>query len=159
MAEASMVAGTGLSMYGSIMQGNANGNIADYNATVANQNADIAIAQGEEMARRSRLQTTKLIGAQSAAYGAAGVTSDGSAMDVMRASAQQGELNALTLKNNAAIKANAYRNEANLDRFRAGNDRTAGYINAASSLLGGGSKLMGMSGGGGGGNIPTDGEE
>lgn len=151
MASVAMAAGTGLGMLGAVRQGNANANVAEYNASISEQNASIVEAQGAEQARRSLVNTHKLIGAQQAAYGASGVASDGSAMDVMRASAAQGELNALTLKNNAAIKANAYRNEANLDRYRGNNDKIAGYMNAASTGLMGGSKMSGMSGGSGGG--------
>lgn len=146
MAEAAMAAGTALSAVGPINQGNADAGVANYNADMADQNAQITTAQGEEQARRSLVQSRKMIGSEGAAYGASGV-SGGSAEWVMRNSAAQGELNALTIKNNAAIKSSAYSNEAALDRFRGTNAETAGYIKASAALLGGGGKMASSFGG------------
>lgn len=143
------VAGKGLAAVGDIRQGNANENVADYNAQVANQNADLVQSQGAEQARLAQLQADRVIGGMRAAYGASGVTSDGSAADVIRNSAANAELQQLTIKNAADIKSTALRNEASLDYYRASNDRVAGYMNAASDIIGGGGKMAMMSGGGG----------
>lgn len=147
MAEAALAAGKGLSAVGDIRQGNANANVSEYNAAVADQNAGIVLAQGAEQERRARIQASRAIGGEQAAYGASGVTSEGSATDVLRNSAANAELNALTIRNSADIKATALKNEAALDHYRASNDRVAGYMNAASDLIGGGSKMAMMSGG------------
>ena len=152
MAEYASAAGTGLSMVGSISQGNSNANVADYNADVAGANASTVTQQGAEEARRSLVNTRKFEGQEGAAYGASGV-SGGSAQDVMRSTAAQGALNALTITNNAAIKATSYTNEANLDTYRAGNDQMAGYLGAASALT------KGLSGGGGGGGSSSGGDD
>lgn len=141
MAQAAMAAGSGLSAVGDIAQGNQNANISDYNAQIANQSAAQAEAQGAEQARRALVQGNKVIGSESAAYGASGVGNSGSAMDVLRSSAANNELNALTIKNGADVKATAYQNEAALDQYRASNDTVAGYMNAAGALLGGGAKM------------------
>lgn len=149
MAQAAAAAGAGLNAVGAIQQGNSNANVASYNAAIANQNAAIVQAQGAEQERLSRIQSGKAIGGEQASYGASGVTGDGSAMDVIRNSAANAELNALTIKNNSDIKATALKNEAALDYYRASNDQVAGYMNAASDLIGGTGKVMSMSGGGG----------
>lgn len=146
MAAAAMAAGAGIQAVGAIQQGNSNASVASYNAQIANQNAGIVEAQGIEQERRSRVQSAKAIGGEQAAYGASGVSSDGSAMDVIRNSAANAELNALTIKNNADIKVTALQNEEALDYYRASNDRTSGYLNAASSLVGGSGKVASMSG-------------
>lgn len=151
MAAAVAFAGKGLAALGDLRQGNANANISEYNAQVANQNAGIVQAQGAEQERRARVQASKVMGGMSAAYGASGVGPTGSAMDVMRNSAANAELNALTIRNASDIKATALRNEAALDYYRAGNDRVAGYMNAASDLIAGGSKMSMMTSSGGGG--------
>lgn len=148
MAAAAMAGGAAIGAVGSIGQGNANGNVADYNAQIANQNAATVEAQGAEQERRSLVNSNKVLGQEGAAYGASGVGSTGSAMDVMRNSAANGELNALTIKNQADVKATAYANEAALDQFRGSNDRTAGYLNAAAGLLGAGGKIASLSSGG-----------
>lgn len=128
------LAGAGIAANGSIEQARANSQIALYNAKVADQNADQVTAMGEENARRSLIHSSKLVAAGRAAYGAAGV-SGGSVQDVLRAGAAQGELDALTIKYNADVKATAYRNSANLDRYKAQNQIVAGNNNAAGDIL------------------------
>lgn len=145
------IGGATLKAAGSIYQGNSDANIAQYNEQIADQNATLVTQQGQEEARRSLVNSRKFIGQEEAGYGASGV-SGGSAQWVMRASAAQGELNALTIQNNADVKAQAYRNEANLDQFRAQNMRMKGYAGAASAVLGflgGGSGPLGGGSGGG----------
>lgn len=128
------LAGAALAANGSLYQAQANSQIAIYNAKLADQNADQVIAMGTENARRSLIKSSKMIAAGRAAYGAAGV-SGGSVQDVLRAGAAQGELDALTIKYNAEVKATALRNEANLDRYKAANQTVAGDYNAAGDIL------------------------
>lgn len=135
MAAAASLAGTGLQATGSIEQGNENASVANYNATIAQQNAGTVTAQGAEEARRSLINSNKVTGAAQANFGASGVAAGGSASDVLRSSAAQGELNALTIKNSAGIKATAYNNEAALDQYRAQNMAQAGQMKGASSIL------------------------
>lgn len=152
-------AGSALGAVGSLNQANSNANIAIYNSENAINNANTTTEQGAEAARRSLVNSRKTMGQETAAYGASGVTGNGSAAWVLRNSAAQGELNALTITNAAAIKAQAFTNEANLDIYRAGNDKTSGYIGAASSLLKGASSLAGGASGGGGSSSGDSGVE
>lgn len=140
-----------MSAGGNAKQGQDNAQIAEYNAKVAEQDAQQVTAQGAELARRSLVNSSKFVGAGMANYGASGVANDGSAQWVLRNSAAQGELNALTIKNNADVRATAFNNTAQLDHMRAANDVQAGNINAASSILTGASRIAGMTMGGGGG--------
>jgi len=133
--EIAAVVGGILGAGGAIRQGNANAGVANYNATIADQNAQLMDQQGAEAERRSLVNSRKIIGMGEADAGASGITG-GTFQAILRNSAAQGELNALTIKNNADIKATAFRNEAGLDRYRAGNATTTGNINAATSLLG-----------------------
>jgi hypothetical protein len=127
-------AGAAIAASGSIEQAHANAEIAKYNAQVADNNAAQVIAMGEENARRSLINSTKMVAAGKAAYGAAGV-SGGSVSDVLRAGVAKGEMDALTIKYNAEVKATAYRNEANLDRYKAQNQVVAGGYSAAGDIL------------------------
>lgn len=145
------IMGTSLSMAGSIYQGNVNANVANYNAQVTDQDATQVNEQGAEDSRRALVNSSKMLSGGQAAYGASGV-SGGSTRDVLRAGAAQGELNALTIQYNAGVKANAYSNEANLDRYRATNDQTAGQLGAASALIKGIGQLSNIGGGSGGGD-------
>lgn len=137
-----------LSASGAEFQGDANAGVAEYNSATAYQNASEVYAMGKEQARRSLIQSGKMIGAEGAAYGASGVTSDGSAQWVMRNSAAQGELNALTIMSNSTNKAIALNNEGALDQYRADNAQHAGDLGAFSALIGAGGSAASMAGGG-----------
>ncbi len=130
------VLGTGLAIEGDLYQGQSNANIANYNAQIADQDSALVQAQGAEDARRSLVNSRKMVSAGVASYGASGV-SGGSVHDVLRAGAAQGELDALTIKYNADVKSNAYANESALDRYRAQNYEKAGELNAVGAVLGG----------------------
>lgn len=149
-------AAAGLTGIGSVMkivgdqrQAKMDSQMAEYNATVADQNAQQVMAQANENARRSLVNSNKVMGAQQAGFGASGV-SGGSVLDVLQDTASKGALDALTIKNEGMVKATAYRNESSLDRYRASNYIDSGNIAAVGDAVGGGSKLAGMGSGGGG---------
>lgn len=66
-------------------------NISEYNARTAENEALRAENEAREKARRIRLDNQRLFAAQRARYGAAGVTSEGSPLQVMADSAASGE--------------------------------------------------------------------
>lgn len=147
-AQAAQGIGAPISAMGSLYQGNANASTSNYNATVAANNAITVEQQGAEAERRAQVQGSKTLGTMTAAYGASGVTG-GSAIDVMRSSAANSELNALTIKNQADIKATALDNEAALDHYRANNDQISGQMGAFTSFIAGANNMVSQSGGGG----------
>lgn len=67
-------------------------NISEYNARTAENEALRAENEAREKARRIRLDNQRLFAAQRARYGAAGVTSEGSPLQVMADSAASGEV-------------------------------------------------------------------
>jgi hypothetical protein len=148
-----------LQAIGGMNQANTDANISEYNAEVASQNAATDTALGKEAARRSLVNSTKMIGTQAAGYAASGLAPQGSAQWVMSNSASQGELNALTVQHGYDMKANALNNEASLDRFKAQNQRVAGYMNAATAFLGAGSEFQKSAGGSGGSGDNTTGSQ
>ena len=122
---------------------------ADYNAQVARQNAMYAEQAGQqqrqiaaENERRQRLRTTKLLGAQRAGYAKAGVTMEGSPLEIMSETASQGELDALNIRYggevgayNARVQGSRYRSQAGFYDFESGRTMTTGMIGAGSTLL------------------------
>lgn len=66
-------------------------NISEYNAKTAENEALRAENEAREKARRIRLDNQRLFAAQRARYGASGVTSEGSPLQVMADSAASGE--------------------------------------------------------------------
>lgn len=146
------VAGAGISALGAIQQGKASAASANYNAEVqannaalAKQNSSFASQEGTANAETQQLKTRAELGSIQANQGASGVNvGSGSSLDVRSSAAETGELNALSIRSNAARQAYGYQTEAvgataqsQLDKAQAGFDTTAGEINAGSTLLGG----------------------
>jgi hypothetical protein len=146
------VASTALSAYGQIQAGQQAQAAADYNAAVARNNQIIADRQAEDAVKRGqvaeeeqRRRTRAIAGTQRAALAASGVQLDqGSPADILADTAQFGELDALTIRNNAEREAYGYRvqgmnfgAEAGLQQGRASSAMTGAYLGAGSTLLSG----------------------
>jgi len=153
-----MVASTAVSAIGAIQQGNAASAAAGYNAKVAAQNAEIqkqnasfAGAQGDQNVAAAQQETRAKLAAIEANQGASGVKLDsGSFSDVRQSEAKMGMLNALNIRSEAARRAYGYQGDAmnytaqsKLDKMQGKAAKTAGYLNAASTVLGGASKASG----------------
>lgn len=131
--------------------------LLDYNAAVADVQARDAIARGAEEESKYRQGVRKLIGSQRTALAASNVdVGFGSAADVQADAAFLGELDALTIRTNAAREAWGYKVEAEDTRKRAeitrregvqleaaGRERrNAAFVNMGASLLGGTGSLL-----------------
>lgn len=112
------------------------------NAEMADRAADDAVARGREAQNRSRLGTRQLIGAQRATLAGQGLQLEGgTASDLQLESQQLGELDTLTIANNAMreafgfkVEAVNYRSQANLTRL-AGKNTAANYRNQGYTTL------------------------
>ncbi len=135
---------------GQVLQGQAtskadkyNAEIAANNATIAHQNATAVIQEGEANAAAASMGTKAKIGGILANQGASGVdVNSGSSVDVRSSAAQNGELNAINIRSqaartaygfetgatNATAESNMYKSEAEAAPITAG-------IGAASSML------------------------
>jgi hypothetical protein len=131
--------------------------LADYNAAVATLQAEDAIARGAEDENRFRSGVRGIIGAQRAATAAGNVdVGFGSALDVQADAAFLGELDALTIRTNAAREAWGFKVEAEDLRRRgqiarkegvfleaAGRSRQSqANLGAANTVLGAGTSLI-----------------
>ncbi len=116
-AMAASAAGSATSAIGSLTTGNANAQAAQYQAAVArnnqivaDQNAAYAEKSGQSQEAVSRQRTASTIGAQRAQMAANGIDiGSGSALNLQTGTAKIGELDALTIRNNAARAAYGYR--------------------------------------------------
>ena len=97
------------------------------------QAGNVAAAR-EEVVRR---EADQVLGSQAAAYAQSGGGMGGSAADVMRQSAVNAELDALTTRYEGELQAWGFRAGADQDRFTAGAVKQAGAFKAAGSLLSG----------------------
>lgn len=152
IAIAAAVAASALTAYGQLEAGKAAKQAGDYNAAIARNNQIIAERQAEDAVKRGdiaadeqRRKTARIAGAQKAAIGASGIALDsGTPMDIFGDTAAFGELDALTIKSNAAREAYGYQvqgmnfeAEGAMARTRGNNAQRASYIQAGSTLLGG----------------------
>lgn len=134
---------------GSVMQGVASAQSADYmaqvarhNDLIAQQNANMALEQGQIHEEAEREQTGAQIGGERAAFGAMGVDpNSGSALDVRTSAAELGELNTQTIKYNTHVQAwndinqaNAYGAQSQLYSAQAGFDSMNSILGGASSV-------------------------
>ncbi len=154
---ASVIGGVSLasSALGSIAQGRAasqsakyNAQIQQNNAQIAEQNSRLASEEGAANAAAASQKTRAEVGGIKAAQAANNLdVNKGSAVDVRSSAAELGELNAITIRSNAACQAYGYQTQsasdtaqADLDRQQGKSAETAGYINAGTTLLSGGAQ-------------------
>jgi hypothetical protein len=122
-----------------------NAQISEMNATLAQRRAKDAIERGKQAEQQKRLEVAQLQGRQRAAMAANGIDlSFGSPLDTLIDTAYLGEIDALTIRRNAAHE--AYDHEvdavsgqasAGLQRRNADSALTGGFLNAAGTVLGG----------------------
>lgn len=92
---------------------------ARYNAEVRNQQAETVLEQGRLAASERRRQVRVVLGKQRASLAASGVAlSEGNALDIQLQTLQFGALDAATIEHNAALRANALRNSAEIELFK-----------------------------------------
>lgn len=146
------VAGAGITAFGSYESGQANSKAEAYqaqvaanNAAIAQQNARLDIQAGETAATNKGLQTRSKVGSEKASQGASGIdVNTGSAADVRTGTEELGQLDALTIRSNAAKQAYGQMVTATSDTAQnelltseSSQSAEAGEIGAAGSLLSG----------------------
>lgn len=143
-------AGAGASVLGTMQQASAAQAAAKYqsevaagNQEIANKNASFAAASGEQQAAIQEQKTRVQIGAIEAAQGSSGVDINSPTATAVRTSQNElGQLDAQTIKSNAArqaygfeTQANNFGNQASADIAQGNNAETAGKIGAGAGLL------------------------
>lgn len=137
MAMALAVVSGVVSAIGAVTQANAAADASDYNAAVNERNAQIAKNKGVAEEAAKRRETRRVLGKSRAAIGASGLQAVGTPLAVLEETAAMGELDALTIRDNANKNQESYKMDANLDRMRAKAERQKGMFGAAGALLGG----------------------
>lgn len=138
MAEAiaiATVAGAAVSAYGAYAQGEAANQAAQYNADLQARNATIAHQQGAAQAALVRRRAAQAQGAAEAAYGASGVSQEGSPLEVLASSAAQAKLDEETVLYQSNLQAMGFQANEQLDRTAGDTARRQAQLNAASSFL------------------------
>lgn len=136
---------------GAWAQSNAQSAQGEYEASGYEINARLSEAQAADARHRGKLDekahrkdVKRLIGSQRAAMAAQGIDlEDGSALDVVGDTAAQGELDALTIRNNAWREAWGYETQAIDSRSRGRFASMASKAAARDTLITGGMKAFG----------------
>lgn len=145
IALALAVVGTAATAYGAYAQGQAADKAAQYNAQVASDAATTAQQQAQMAAQAQQRQASLVIGAARAGYGASGITSEGSPLDVLAASASNSELDRQTILYKGHLQAAGYQDEEQLDAMKSSQAQQSEVTGTVGALASGGAKIAGSS--------------
>ena len=134
--------GTLLTSFGLYQQGQAQEAAGNYNATVASQNADIAIQQSKDQAQQVDREAILALGAMRASAGASG-GGQTSFLDVIGDTAAQYELQKQQTLYGGKLAARGYRNTAAIEKFQGKQAAYSGKLAAAGALLSGSADTYG----------------
>ena len=143
-AAVATAAGSLISAKGQLDAGDAARRAGNAEGDLLEKNANRVEEMGKYTAFRHNMKVKKVLGAGRAAYAASGVTMSGSAMDVMRESAVEGERDRLTILYTSRVKADTMRDQAEIARYRGEAAQAAAQYGAASSIFGGIGKTFGL---------------
>ena len=135
---AMMAAGTVVSAYSAYQQGKMQRDLNEYNAKIAENNKILADRQYEIDHKEHQKRYRRLLGNQRVSYAKAGVTMEGSVIDVIEDSAIASNWEIQKMKYNRDVKKAGYTASAAKSRFVGQSAYWAGKMNAAGTLLTGG---------------------
>ena len=147
-------AGSYIQAYGQWEEGEQNARAAQRNRFLSELSAGDALQRGEQDAGRLRMAATQAIGAQKVAAGASGVDTDSkSTLDIMSDTRLVSELDAQTIRNNAAreawgykVQGMAYGDQARQARARAQREVTGTLLGGFARTLSSVSSIAGVGG-------------
>jgi hypothetical protein len=138
---AAMVAATALTAANQISQGAAANKMVKYNASVSEGQAAAARDQAAFDEARAREQAQRGFGARRAAYGGAGITLEGTPIDVLGDAAADAEMDALSLRRRGDLESWGRLADAGAQRTRGRAAQQSAFMDAGSTLLNGASKI------------------
>ena len=143
--------GTVAGAVGAYAQGQGQKNIAEYNATLARNNANAADVAGQQEAGRLYDINQRKMASARAQYGASGASLNvGSPVDVMADQAGQAALDQEIARWRGRVQQTSYLNEADSQIYQGNQAARAGIFKAGTMLLTGFGRLGGPAGGSGG---------
>lgn len=136
--------GAGISGAGQLQQGKLDAATGETNQRLGEAQANDALLRGSIEESQYRRQVAQVIGGQKAAFGKGNVAVSGTALNLLSDTAQIGEEDALTIRNNAARQAWGYRNQANEASAWGANQKANSFGAAGRTLLTAGSQAYGQ---------------
>lgn len=126
--------GSAVSAAGSIAQGNAQAQAAEYNAAVHKNNAIAENRAAAYEASATQRRVEGIVSSQRAAYGKAGVVG-GTPLAVQSGTAREGAMDVLATLYSGTMAGNRETAAANLSEMEASSARIGGFLGAGSTLL------------------------
>lgn len=130
--------GTALSVVGDIYSANTARKAANFNAGIADQNATIARQAAELDATQIDRERRLALGTMVASQGASGGVMTGSVLDIISDTSAQYALQKSNTLYQGELKARGYKLSAKQYRRQGRQAQISGYLSAAGDLLGGG---------------------
>jgi hypothetical protein len=134
---ATTVISTGVAVYGQMQQAKAAEETAEFNAKIAENEANLKQQRGLENIRRQRAQNRRYLSRQRALISGRGIALEGTALEVLGQSAGKLEVGIQDAFADVQIGVNRSLSEAESQRFQGYQASKASMINAGSSLLSG----------------------
>lgn len=135
--------GTGMAYYGQKQQAKTAGAVGEYNARTGEYNAKLAEASalqveldGRENIRRKRVENQRFQSTQRSRFAKAGVTEEGTPLEVMSETASFLEMDALEINRQAQIRAAQLRAQGQQHQVGSMFDRAAGQAEASAHRMG-----------------------
>jgi len=122
---------------GAVSQAQSARSAAKHNAAIAERNAGLSRQQAAMNEAAQRKDAYRAMGRIRAGYSAAGVTPEGTPLDVLEDSAAEAEFDSLNIRYKGELAATGYEDEAGMQRTRASSALTTGVFNAGTALLSG----------------------
>lgn len=130
------VAGAAISAYGAVKQGQYQKATSEYNAQIAQRDAEAARQKAEYDAEQSSREFKMLLGKQKALYAKAGVDlTEGSPLLMMAWQAEEGKRERELILQGGRTAEQSDLAKANIFRFQGGQAQTAGTISGGSTFL------------------------
>jgi|SRR3972149_3788790 len=124
-----------VSAVGASMQAQRESAAHEFNALLSDRNARVARSQAAMDADIQRRQAFQHLGSIRAAYGASGVTPEGSPLDILELSATNAERDNQMILYRGELRAMGFTDTATLDRMGARSAEQEGTFRSASELL------------------------
>jgi len=133
--------GAAFSAVSSIQQGKTQQKIFEYNAALAERQAEEERIAAKYSADRQREQGEQLKARQRLMYNVSGVSLAGSPSDFLADTAKKLEMDAAAIQYGGESKGTMLELQANLQRMQGGSASNAGWWNAGTSLLAGATSI------------------
>ena len=130
--------GAGFSAYAAVQSAKMQEKMFELNSLIAGKQSEYSLEKGQIQEQALRYGTKQTIGKQRASFAAQNIAlDDGTALEMQKDAAKWGEIDALRIRNNAAMEAWGYRLQAGSQAIQGSLALMSGYAQAGSAVIGG----------------------